>query len=147
MILDCTEIFVEAPSSLELESEVFSSYKNHTTWKGMFGITPAGAVSFFSALYCGSISDKEISRCSGIIELLDSKDDVMADKGVILRELLATKECNLIIPPFLNCEEQFAEEETEQTKQITMLKIHFERAIWRVKEYHIFDSPISVSFR
>ena len=46
--------FVEVPSSLVLQSEVFSSYKNHTTWKGKFGITPAGAVSFVSALYCGS---------------------------------------------------------------------------------------------
>ena len=145
VILDCTEIFVEVPSSLVLQSEVFSSYKNHTTWKGMFGITPAGAVSCVSALYCGSISDKEISRCSGIIELLDSKDDIMADKGFIIRELLEAKDCNLIIPPFLNCEEQFAEEETEQTKQIAMLRIHVERAIRRVKEYHIFDSPISMS--
>ena len=111
----------------------------------MFGTTPGGAVSFASTLYYGSISYKEISRCSGIIELLDSKDDVMTDEGFIIRELLATKECNLIIPPFLNCEEQFAEEEPDQTKQIAMLRIHFERAIWRVKEYHIFDSPISMS--
>jgi len=111
----------------------------------MFGSTPAGAVSFVSTLYCGSISDKEIRRFLGIIEFLNSKDDVMADKGFIIRELLATKECNLIIPPFLNCEEQFAEEETEQTKQIAIVRIHVKRAIRRVKEYHIFHSPISMS--
>ena len=145
VILDCTEIFVETLSSLVLQSEVFSSYKSHTTWKGLFGSTPPGAVSFVSALYCGSISDKEISRCSGITELLDSKYDVMADKGFIISELLAKKECNLIIPPFLNCEEQFSEEETEQTKQIARVRIHVERAIRRVKEYHIFDSPIPMS--
>ena len=102
---------METPSSLVLQSDVFSSYKSHTTWKGLFGITPAGAVSFVSALYCGSISDKEISRCSGITERLDSKYDVMADKGFIISELLAEKECYLIIPPYLNCEEKFSEEE------------------------------------
>jgi len=117
VILDFTEIFVEAASSLVLQSEVFSSYKNHTTWKGMLGITPAGAVSFITALYCGSISDKEINRCSGIIELLDSKDYVMADKGFIIRELLAKKDCNLIIPPISNCEEQVAEKEAEKTSR------------------------------
>ena len=46
---------------------------------------------------------------------------------------------------FLNYKEQLAEEEPEQTKQIAMLRIHVERAIQRVKEYHIFDSPIAMS--
>ena len=103
-MLDCTDIFVEGPSSLVLPSEVFSSYKNHTSWKGICGITPAGTVSFVSALYGGLISDKEISRHSGIIEFLASKDNVMADKGFTILKLLATKDCTLIIPPFLNCE-------------------------------------------
>ena len=31
VILDCTEIFLETSSSLVLQSEVFSSYKSHTT--------------------------------------------------------------------------------------------------------------------
>ena len=53
VILDCTEIFAETPSSLVLQSETFSSYKSHTTFKGLFGITPGGAVSFVLALYCG----------------------------------------------------------------------------------------------
>ena len=77
--------------------------------------------------------------------MLDSKDDVMADKGFISRDLLAVKKCNLIIPPFLNYEDQFPEEKTEQTKQMAMVRIHVERAIRRVKEYHIFDSPIFMS--
>ncbi len=33
VIIDCTEIRCEAASSLSLESETFSNYKNHTTFK------------------------------------------------------------------------------------------------------------------
>ena len=127
--MDCTEIFVETPSSLVLQSEAFSSYKSHTIWKDLFGITPSGAVSFVLSLHCGSISDKEITRCSSIIELLDAEDNIMADKGFIISELLSKKKCNLIIPPFLRCEEQFLEEETEQTKKIARVRIHVERTI------------------
>ena len=43
------------------------------------GIAPHGAITFLSALYTGSISDKEITRVSGILDLLEPGDTVMAD--------------------------------------------------------------------
>ena len=61
----------------------------------------------------------------------------MADKVFIISELLTKKGCNLVIPPFLHCKEQFSQEETEQTKKIARLRIHVERAVRRVKEDHI----------
>ena len=64
VILDCTEIAVAAASSLTLQSETFSHYKNRTTLKGLIGVTPHGLVTFFSPLYTGSISDKEITKIS-----------------------------------------------------------------------------------
>ena len=39
MILDCTEIFVQTPTSLLLQSQLYSSYKSNTTLKGLIGIT------------------------------------------------------------------------------------------------------------
>ena len=35
VIIDCTEVKCQMPSSLQLNGELFSSYKNHTTLKGM----------------------------------------------------------------------------------------------------------------
>lgn len=52
VIIDCTEIFTEKPSSLALSSKTFSSYKSHNTWKGLVGIAPHGAVTFISSLHC-----------------------------------------------------------------------------------------------
>lgn len=68
--LDCTEEKVKTPSSKVLNSQIYSNYKNHTTFKGLIGITPCGTVSFISSVYTGWISDKEITARSGILDLL-----------------------------------------------------------------------------
>ena len=81
VIIDCTEVRCQMPSSLQLNGELFSSYKNHTTLKGLVGISPGRAVTFVSQLYTGSISDREIVRRSGLLDLpFQGKDSVMADK-------------------------------------------------------------------
>ena len=49
VVLDCTEIFCQTPSSLLLQSE--STYKSNTTFKAMIGIAPHGPIPFVSALY------------------------------------------------------------------------------------------------
>lgn len=70
------------PSSLLLNSELFSSYKNHVTFKALVGIAPSGAVTFISQLYTGSISDREIVTRSGFLDQqFIEGDSVMADKG------------------------------------------------------------------
>lgn len=145
VILDCTEIRIQTPGSKVLHSEIYSHYKSHTTLKGLIGITPDGTVSFVSSLYTGSISDNEITKRSGIINLLEKDDQVMADKGFLIQPLLDTVGCSLVIPPFLRNKHQFTEEEVTATQTIARLRIHVERAIRRVKEYHIFDSVIPLS--
>ncbi|XP_056123115.1 uncharacterized protein LOC130101424 [Rhinichthys klamathensis goyatoka] len=87
VILDCTEIRCESPTSLTLHSEIFSSYKSTTTFKGLVGVAPCGAMTFISQLYTGSISDKEITKKSGILDLLEPGDEVMADKGFTIDDL------------------------------------------------------------
>ena len=86
VILDCTEIKVQRPSSKVLNSEFYSAYKSHTTLKCLVGIAPHGAVTFVSSLFQGSISDKEITRRSGILSLIEEGDEVMADKGFLIQD-------------------------------------------------------------
>ena len=59
---------MQMPCSLRLNSELFSSYKNHTTLKALVGITPGGALSFVSQLYTGHISDRGIVLYSGFLD-------------------------------------------------------------------------------
>lgn len=72
------EVKVQTPSSNIFNSETYSHYKSHTTFKSLVGITPHGAVSFVSSLYTGSISDKAITERSGILDLIEPGDQVKA---------------------------------------------------------------------
>ena len=57
-------------------------------------------VGYVSDLYAGSTSDKEITRHCGLLELLNTGDAVMADKGFDIRYELMLIGIGLNIPPF-----------------------------------------------
>ena len=65
-IADCTEIFIEMPTSHRSQSATFSNYKHHNTAKGFIGISPSGSVTFVSELYTGRCNDKNITNDCGI---------------------------------------------------------------------------------
>ena len=69
VIIDTTEIFIEAPSLPELQQMTFSSYKNRNTFKGLVGISPGGAVTFVSSLFPGSIRGRLQTNFSKITSL------------------------------------------------------------------------------
>ena len=48
VIIDCTELYIQHPSSLVSQPETFSSYKHLNNFKVLVGITPGGVVSFVS---------------------------------------------------------------------------------------------------
>ncbi|CAM4650610.1 unnamed protein product [Leuciscus chuanchicus] len=144
VIIDCTEVRCQNPSSLTLQSEVFSSYKNTTTFKGLIGIAPCGAVTFVSSLFTGSISDRELTERSGLLDLLEPGDGCMADKGFTIEKLLADLGATLIIPPF-KMTAQFTKEDALKTQAIARLRILVERAIRRVKEYRIWQHTVPLT--
>ena len=117
VIIDCTEMRVQTPSSLMFHSEFYPSYKSATTFKGLVGITPSGAVSFISKLYRGSISDREIVKRCGILNLLEDGDGVMAGKGFRIEDLITPLNCSLNIPPFLSEKVQCSKEDVERTQK------------------------------
>ena len=88
VIRDATEFAVERPS-LVSQAGTFSSYKHRNTVKVLIGITPSGAVSFVSQTFEGSISDKQLTAQSGLLDKLEDGDDILADKGFVIQELLA----------------------------------------------------------
>ena len=140
VIIDCTEILCQMPKSLHLNSELFSSYKNHTTLKGLVGISPGGAITFISQLYTGHISDREIVTRSGFLNLpFDRGDTVVADNGFTVEDLLPLG-VSLNILPVLENKGQMSPEEVVETHSITSLHIYVERGINKVKSFHLWDS-------
>jgi len=136
-ILDATEIKVHTPSSLLLQSQTYSSYKTTNTFKALLAVSPAGHVIFASSLYTGSISDVQLVNRSGFLGLLQEGDEVMADRGFTIEDLLTPLGVGLNIPPFLGKRQQLDGTEVVETQQIASLRIHVERAIRRVKEFDI----------
>ena len=82
VVLDATEVYIEQPHLPELQQMTFSNYKNHNTFKGLVGIV----ITFVSPLFSGSISDKSLTRKSGVLDLLEEGDSVMADRGFDIEE-------------------------------------------------------------
>jgi len=145
-IIDCTEIKVEKPQCLETQSELYSEYKSHNTYKGLVGISPNAWVTFVSQLYGGSISDREIVEKSHLIDLLEPPDLIMADRGFEIQDLLAHKQVKLYIPPKRqSTQDQFSREDCFETMRIANVRIHVERCIRRVKGWHIFDQVLPLS--
>ena len=65
------------------------------------GIAPNGKLTFMSSLYSGCMSDIEIRKLSGLLDLLEPGDQIMADKGVILNKLLEKTWVSIATPHFL----------------------------------------------
>lgn len=86
IILDCTKIFIQWPSAMLAQSETWSDYKHHNTWKLLVGVTPNGQVTFLSDLWGGLVPDKQITRESGVFDLLESGDNVMVDHGFDIKD-------------------------------------------------------------
>lgn len=146
-IIDATEIFLQTPSDLFLQSSTWSNYKHHNTAKVLIGCTPNGALSYVSQIYVGSISDVELTRVSGYLDTLDDKAgvSVMADRGFTVRDLLAKKNIALNIPPFMEGKKQLSSEEVKSGRNIASLRIHVERVIGRIKNYAILKSTLPLS--
>lgn len=125
----------------------YSDYKSHTTVKCLIGICPEGGVSFVSSVYPGSISDKELTVRSDILnsDLWKPGEGLMADRGFLIQENTNTLNIELVIPSFLKGRSQLSAEEVIDTQQIASERIHVERMIQRLKCYHIFDRVIPIT--
>ncbi|XP_066285064.1 uncharacterized protein [Branchiostoma lanceolatum] len=144
IIIDCTEIFIEVPSAMLAQSQTWSNYKHHNTWKVLVGISPNGMITFVSELWSGRVSDKAITRDSGVLDLLEPGDNVMADRGFDITDILPPG-VTLNIPPFKGDRAALSPSEVQETMDIACVRIHVERAIGRIKNYHILDGVMPIT--
>ena len=141
-IIDATEIFIEMPANPSAQQLTFSNYKNHNTLKALIEITPSGVVSFISDLYGGNISDKKLTLLSGLLDLLEAGDAIMADRGFTIHDILPPG-VTLNAPPRMNDSGQLTESERTTTRRIASVRIHVERTMERIKNYQILHNVLN----
>jgi len=108
---------------------------------------PNGAICHISPVFVGSLSDIEVIKRSSLLEALSDKPGIaiIADRGFTIKDMLEELNVKLNIPPFLNDRQQLPAAEVDSGRKITALHIHVERAIGRIKTFHILKDDIPIS--
>ncbi|KAJ8273752.1 hypothetical protein GJAV_G00105130 [Gymnothorax javanicus] len=144
-IIDCTEILIVRPTNLTARAQTWSNYKHNNTAKYLVGITPAGAVSFPSKGWGGRVLNKQVTLESGFLDLLESRDEILADRGFLIRDELAAYGATLRIPNFTKGKSQLPACEVYSSRRLARVRIHVERVISRWKSFKILHSVIPIS--
>ena len=144
-IIDCSEVFIQRPTSLTARAQTFSNYKSHNTIKFLVAITPTGAISFISKCWGGRVSDRHLTVNSGLLKHLKHGDLILADRGFDIADDLALLGASIAIPPFTKGKPQLSQREVEFSRQLSSICIHVERAIGRMKNYKILHTTLPIS--
>ena len=126
VIIDCTEFLVETPSSIEHRVFFYSQYKKGYRLKILVGCTPSGFISFRSKCFGGLATDSEITIESGILNLLEENDQILADKGFpqVKKKIGWQRKKCFISYAFFFKNGTFSEEEVEETYRVAGIRIH-----------------------
>ncbi|XP_067126808.1 uncharacterized protein [Centruroides vittatus] len=145
VIIDCFELFVERPSSLDARYLTWSQYKHHNTIKFLIGVTPQGSVSFISEPWGGRVSDKHLTEHSGLLKYLLPGDLVLADRGFNITDSVGITGAQLAVPAFTRGKQQLSALEVAESRKLSHLRIHVERVIGRIKNnFKILESTLPI---
>ena len=137
LVLDAIKFKFEIPSNYEINSLIFSHYKNCTTGKALIGISAHGMGLVLSDIYPGSISD--ITEKTDILNFVSKEHEVMTDRGFSIQDLCVIKGIALNRPKQKE-NSQFTVEQIERNFDIASTRIHVERFFSRVRDWRILNN-------
>lgn len=140
LVVDATETSIEIPKCLSCRIRTYSYYKGKHTIKFLVGISPDGIITFVIDVYGGKASDKHIFIESGILNKCECNDAIMVDKGFLIEEECSRAGVKLFHPPFLKKNKQLSFEDGTNNTQIARARVHIERAIQRMKIFHVLKN-------
>lgn len=102
---------------------------------------------YVSKAWGGRASDKRITQAStDLLDKLKPNDEVMADRGFEIEGTLNPLGVKLTIPDLKDQgRAQLSESEGKRSEKIAEARIHVERAIQRIKCYHILDRQLRLT--
>ena len=100
---------------------------------------------FISLAYPGSISDKEIAKQSGYLDMMEPYTELMVDKGFnISNECAAKRICVLVLPgKWGPC--QMLPWEVTKTNKIAKTQILVEQVIWCLKGFRFITNEVLIN--
>lgn len=145
-IIDCVELFIEAPYHFDTRVQCWSEYKHHYTLKYLVSITPQGMFEFISKGYGGRANDMLVTTTCHFLDILEPNDLVLADKGFNMHDVFKIRCVDLEIPAFVCNQKQLHPLAVEATRKIANVRIHVERCIGLLRrKYLILHRVIPVT--
>ena len=139
IVIDATEFKFQTASNFEINSLMFSNYKNTVTGKALIGISPLGMGFLFSDIYPGLISDSEITEKSSVINYVAQEHEIMSDRGFSIKELCRVKGITLNRQKQKE-NDQFYQSDLAANFDIAATRIHVKRFIGRVRDWEILNA-------
>ena len=90
-------------------------------------------------------SDAFIVKDCRILNCLQPYDEVMADRGFKIHDLLSFHQCFLTIPPSKHTNLQMSSEQVKTTSRIANVRIYVEQAMKRIKHFLILKRELPIS--
>lgn len=138
-IINCTEVRVEQPLTVQQRICMYSQYKGGYTIKVLVAITPNSVISFLSKAHEGRSSDSFITNVSGFLNKLETGDQILADKGFPgIKPDVESQNSILVMPPMLY-NRKFSEEEVIKTYNVASIRIHIKRLFARLKSFNVLN--------
>lgn len=144
-IIDCSETILQNAHNLDSTRESHSHHYSSNTIKCLVAFAPSGLITFMSSAFGGRCSDKFITRESGFLDYLEPGDEVMADRGFAIQDLLSERGVNLVTAAFTHKDGQLSDGDVTDTRRIANVCIHVERVIRRLKVFKILSQTVPIN--
>ena len=96
-IADATVRFIKTPKDHLLQRLTWSNYKHHNTLKVLVVIAPSSDIMFIFLAYPGSISNKEITKQSDYLDIIEAYAELMVDKGINISNECAARRIYVVV--------------------------------------------------
>ncbi|XP_065114097.1 uncharacterized protein [Paramisgurnus dabryanus] len=144
-VIDCSETPLQKPFNLDARDESYIHYYGQSTIKYLVCVAPCGLIMFISPAYEGKCSDAFITANSGLLEYLGPGDEVIADRGFTITDLLDEKKVKLVVPAFTKKDMQLSEEDNTNNRHIMDALVHVKRVICQLKNFKVLSQTVSIN--
>ena len=135
----------DIPATVKYRVFTYSHYKKNCTATVLIGITPEGIISLRSDVDARRKSDSQLTMESELLDLLKDSNTVLANKGFpeIKTVIDASgKRVQMVMPPFVQKNNEFSSEKTHQTYSVARVRIHVERIMQRLRTYRLLHKNL-----